>query len=59
MGGKKLRIIEKIYHITPSIQKVLIDTFNIPLKKFNDKDNEKCIKILENLDFKNYKSNTW
>ena len=56
MGGKKLRIIEKIYHITPGIQKVLIDTFNIPLKKLNDKDNEKFIKILESLDFKKHKA---
>ena len=48
MGGEKLNIVEKIYNITPGIQKVLTETSNIPLKKLNGKDNEIFInRILE------------
>ena len=54
-GDNKLKINEKIYDITPAIQKVT-DTSNIPLKKLNDKDNEILINVLESLDFKNYKA---
>ena len=55
MGGNKLKINGKIHNITPSIQKVLTETSNIPLKKVNDKDNDIFINILESLDFENYK----
>ena len=55
MGGNKLKINGKIHNITPSIQKVLTETSNIPLKKLNDKDNDIFINILESLDFENYK----
>ena len=47
MGGNKLKICGKIHNITPSIQKVLTETSNIPLKKLNDKDNDIFINILE------------
>ena len=56
IGGKKLRINEKIHNITPGIQKVKTDTSNIPLKKLNDKDKEIINNILESLDFENYKA---
>ena len=56
MGGDKLKIQEKIYNITPGIQKVLTDTSNIPLNKLNDKDRENFNKTVENLDFENYKA---
>ena len=54
MGVNKLRINQKVFHITPGIQKVLPDTSNIPMKKLNNKDREKFIRILESLDFENY-----
>ena len=41
--GNKLKINEKIYDTTPSIQKVLTVTHYIPLKKLNDEDNGKFI----------------
>ena len=53
MGEIKRGIKEKIYNITPDIQKVLTDTSNIPLKKLNDKDREKLNSILESLDCEN------
>ena len=56
MGGNKLKIIEKVYDITPGIQKVLINISNIPLKKLNIQDREKFINILESLDFEKYKA---
>ena len=56
MGGNRLKINGKIHNITPSIQKVLAETSNIPLKKLNDKDNDIFINILESLDFENYKA---
>ena len=40
-SGNKLKIIEKIYNITPGIQRVLTDTSSIPLKKLKDRDREK------------------
>ena len=55
MGGKKLKINEKIYEITPGIQKVFTDKTNIPIKKLNDIDRENLINILESLGFGNYK----
>ena len=55
-GDNKLKIIEKVYKITPRIQKVLTDTSSLPLEKLNDKDNETFIKILESLVFQNYKA---
>ena len=55
-GGIRLKIKEKIYDITPGIQKVLTDTSNIPMKKLNEKDREILNNILESLDFENYKA---
>ena len=40
MGGNKLKIYEKFHNITPSIQKVLSETSNNPLKKLKDENNE-------------------
>ena len=56
MGDKKLKIDEKIYNITPGIQKVLTDTSNIPIKQLNDQDGGIFIKILESLNFESYKA---
>ena len=56
MGGNKLKINGKIHNITPSIQKVLTETSNIPLKKLNDQPNDIFINILESLDFENYEA---
>ena len=56
MGDNKLKNIEKIYNVTPGIQKVLTNTSNIPLKKLNDKDREVFNKILKSLDFEKYKA---
>ena len=56
MGGDKLKINENIYDIIPAFQKVLTDTSNIPMKNLNDEDREIFIKILESLDFENYKA---
>ena len=55
-GGNKLNINEKIYDITPGIEKVLNDTSNIPLKKINDKDREKFSNDLESLDLEKNKA---
>ena len=56
MGDIKLKFNEKIYDITPDIQKVLTDTSNIPLNNLNNEDRELFINILESLDFENYKA---
>ena len=56
IGGAKLKINEVIYNIIPGFQKVLTDTSNTPLNKFNDEDREKINNILECLDFVNYKA---
>ena len=56
MGGKKLKKNEKVHDITQGIQKVLTDISNIPMKKLNDQDRDTFIKILESLDFENYKA---
>ena len=56
LGGNKLKTNEKIFNITPSIQKVITDTSIIPLKKLNDKDREIFNNVLESLDFENYKA---
>ena len=56
MGGSKLIINEKIYNITPGIQKVLTDTTNRPIKKLNNQDGATFTIILESLNFENYKS---
>ena len=56
MGGSKLKIIEKVYNITPGIQKVLTDTSNIPIKQLNDQDRGIFINILESLNFESYKA---
>ena len=55
MGGNKPKINEKIYNITPGIQKVLTETSNIPVKKLNNEDEDIFNKILKSLDFENYK----
>ena len=55
IGGNKIKINENVFDITRGIQKVLIDTSNIPIKKLNDQDRETYNNILESLDFKNYK----
>ena len=55
-GGNKLKINEKVYNITPGVQKVLTDTPNISMKKLNDEDREKFNKISESLDFENYRA---
>ena len=56
MGGNKLKNNEKVYDITPGIQKVLTDTSKIPMKKLNDQDREIFISILESLVFEYYKA---
>ena len=56
MGGNKLKIIEKVYDITPGIQKVLTDTSNVPMKKLYDQDREIFINVLESLDFEKNKA---
>ena len=56
MGGKKLKINEKIHNKTPGIQEVLTETSNIPLKKLTDKDREIFINISQSIDFENYKA---
>jgi len=53
--GTEVDINNKKYNITPSIQKVLTDTSNIPLKKLNYKDREIYGIILKSLSFENYK----
>ena len=55
MGGNKIKVNEKIIDITPGIQKVLTDKTNIPIKQLNDEDRDIFTKILENLNFENYK----
>ena len=56
MGGNKLKTNEKIFDITPSLQKVLTDTSNIPMKKLKDEDREIFNNILESLNFEIYKA---
>ena len=56
LGGNKLKINEKLYNITPGIQKILTDKSNIPLKNLKHQDGEIFIKVLESLDFENYKA---
>ena len=43
--GTEVEINDKIFNITPGIQKVLTDTSEIPMKKSNDKDNAMIINI--------------
>ena len=56
MGGDKLKISEKVYDLTPGIQKVLTEPSNIPMKKLNDQDRELFTNILEGVKFENYKA---
>ena len=56
MGGNKLKIKGKIHDIPRSIQKVLTDTSNIPIKQLNDEDRDISTNILESLNFENYKA---
>ena len=55
MGCNKLKINDKIFKITKSIQKVLTETSSIPIKQLNDEDREVFNNILENLNFAKYK----
>ena len=55
VGGIKLKINGTIYNITQGIQNVFTQTSNIPLKKLDNQEREKYNKILETLDFANYK----
>ena len=56
LGGTEVEINVKKIDKTPGIQKVLTDTSNIPMKKLNEEDREIFNKILESLDFENYKA---
>ena len=56
LGGDKLKINEKVYNITPGIQKILTDTSNKPIKQLNDQDRGIFINILESLNFESYKA---
>ena len=55
LGGTEVKINDKNFNITPNLQKVFTQTSNIPLKKLNDQEWEIYNKILETLDFENYK----
>ena len=55
MAGSKLKINGKIHEIPQSIQKVLTDTSNIPIKQLNDKDRDIFTNILASLNCENYK----
>ena len=54
-GGIKIKINDNVFHISDNLQKVLIDTSNIPLKKIKDEDREIYKNILEAVDFENCK----
>ena len=56
MGGNKLKINGKIHEIPQSVQKVLTDTSNIPIKQLNDKDRDSFTNNSESLNFENYKA---
>ena len=56
LGGTEVEINGKKINITPGIQKVLTDTSNIPLTKWNEKNREIFNNVLENLDFENHKA---
>ena len=56
MGGNKPKINEKIHNITPGIQKVKIETSNIPIKQLHDQDKGIFINNLECLNFESYKA---
>ena len=55
-GGSQLKINEKIYNISPGIQKVYTDTSNIPIKPLTDQDSGIFINISESLNFESYKA---
>ena len=55
MGGNKLKINDKIFKTPKSIQKVLTETSNKPIKQLNDEDREVFNNILEILNFAKYK----
>ena len=56
MLGKKLKTNENNCEKTPSIQKVLTDTSDIPIQKFKDKDGEIFKNNLESFDFEKNKA---
>ena len=55
LGVTEVEINNKKYNITPSIRKVLTDTYNISPKKLNYKDRKIYGNILKSLEFENYK----
>ena len=46
---------DKIFNITPNLQKVFTQTSNLPLEKLNDQEREIYKKILETPSFEKYK----
>ena len=54
-SGTEVEFSDKKFNITPGIQRIVTDTSNIPLKKLNDKVNERFINILKILEFEDYK----
>ena len=54
LRGTEVEINDKKFNITPNLQKVFSQTFNIPLKKLNDQEWEIFKNILETLNFENY-----
>ena len=52
--GTEVKINDKVFNITPKLQKVFNQTSNIPLKKLNDQDWEIYKIFLETLNFKKY-----
>ena len=54
-GGTEVEINNKKYNITRGIQNVFTQSSNIPLKKLKNQGREIYNKILETLDFENYK----
>ena len=55
LGGTEIEIDDKNFNITPNLLKVFTQTSNIPLKKLYDQEWEIYKKILETLNFENYK----
>ena len=54
LRGTEVEINDKNFNISPNLQKVFNQTFNIPLKKIIDQEWETYKIILETLYFKNY-----
>ena len=56
IGGNKLKTKEKIFDITPGIQKVITDSSNVSMANLNVRDREVFTNVLESLDVDNYKA---